>query len=623
MVYCANCGMFMDDTMRNCPRCGAPNPNYVEPEAYLEKERMKNYRDMKALAMEDEIPWDKKKEDVRIDREDFLRKLGEWFAEGYEVGHLREVLNREPAAAVKVFQDYEIRIHQLKNMEKKIRAMDFLKPDERERLTSLLKNPMKLDTLKREIAAIEDKRRQKAVDPKKIGKANQWYNIGKALMVLEKYSDALSYFERALREYPGHEEAYDGKMKCEEALAKKRAAPSQPVQPGRSEKPSAPVSAPPGVSPPFGPLPAPARIESGPHQSAPAPAPQPVAEPAPVSAYMPEGSRSPEDVLEGIRDYAKKHANKPQIPEPPKDVDEEFVEKILSASGPTLRQPEGPAPAKAVTIPETTRRQRSQEGRGHTPASKASPAPQGVRAYKGTGVPGHYRKRKAAPPGPPRPVSTQLAEHTPQRAVDVLEPVTEMPESRGRARSSQAQRPPLAAPPAYPSPERTGARPSRPHTRPRSSAVQPQAGMPAQPARTASMSAARPRPAPIPGKSPAANPGALYDKAKEALGKKKLDEALKFIDTALEALPNNPDYLSLKGEILGRKKNLNDAINYFDRALKLRPRDSAIMTLKGVALFQIGNYRASLEMCETALRIDPSNSKAMKGRAACMKKLGM
>ncbi len=112
-----------------------------------------------------------------------------------------------------------------------------------------------------------------------------------------------------------------------------------------------------------------------------------------------------------------------------------------------------------------------------------------------------------------------------------------------------------------------------------------------------------------------------FSLAHEAKKRGSLDAALELIDMGLSMYINDPGFLGLKGEILGRKKDYGESLKCFDIALEIDPIDAGLLTLKGIALFQLGNYSESLRCCERALDIDPDNEQARRGRLACEKRI--
>ncbi len=86
----------------------------------------------------------------------------------------------------------------------------------------------------------------------------------------------------------------------------------------------------------------------------------------------------------------------------------------------------------------------------------------------------------------------------------------------------------------------------------------------------------------------------------------RYDEALKFINRALELSPNDYYILDSKGWILFRLGKLDEAIDYLQKALELRP-DGEIAAHLGEVLWVKGNTKQAKKVWETALKATPGN----------------
>jgi len=67
------------------------------------------------------------------------------------------------------------------------------------------------------------------------------------------------------------------------------------------------------------------------------------------------------------------------------------------------------------------------------------------------------------------------------------------------------------------------------------------------------------------------DPGAALQSAAEALGKKDYPRALSLLAPALQAHPNDPELLNLKGAVLTKQKDYNGAMVCYRAALKSSP----------------------------------------------------
>lgn len=99
-------------------------------------------------------------------------------------------------------------------------------------------------------------------------------------------------------------------------------------------------------------------------------------------------------------------------------------------------------------------------------------------------------------------------------------------------------------------------------------------------------------------------------------------KALKAIDTAIAARPNDPFLHDLRGEILMRTRNFNAAVNAYGRAVKLAPRNGLILSGYGRALLATGRVEPARQALEKARAADFRDGIMLRDLAKAYAKLG-
>jgi tetratricopeptide (TPR) repeat protein len=98
-----------------------------------------------------------------------------------------------------------------------------------------------------------------------------------------------------------------------------------------------------------------------------------------------------------------------------------------------------------------------------------------------------------------------------------------------------------------------------------------------------------------------------------AEGDTRLDEALKYAERAVEAVPDNPAYLDTLGWILYRKGVYKSAIQYFERAVS-KDRENVLMKYHlAMAYAKAGDSRANATL-QAALKSNPNTPEARAAR---------
>jgi tetratricopeptide (TPR) repeat protein len=116
-----------------------------------------------------------------------------------------------------------------------------------------------------------------------------------------------------------------------------------------------------------------------------------------------------------------------------------------------------------------------------------------------------------------------------------------------------------------------------------------------------------------------------YEKAYGLSNLGKNEEAIKYLDKALEIDPNNANALTSKGLALYNLGNYQEAVKYHDKALEINPNGGPALNNKGLALYGLGKYDEALEYYDRALEIDPNGGPAallLSNKGLAFEKLG-
>jgi Flp pilus assembly protein TadD len=91
---------------------------------------------------------------------------------------------------------------------------------------------------------------------------------------------------------------------------------------------------------------------------------------------------------------------------------------------------------------------------------------------------------------------------------------------------------------------------------------------------------------------------------------KKPDEAMKSVEAALKAEPNNPDYVYLKGAIEMGQQRWGSAETDLRKALQIAPRHTAAMNDLAVLLMTLNKKPEAQSLLEQVLKINPQDQMA-------------
>jgi len=99
----------------------------------------------------------------------------------------------------------------------------------------------------------------------------------------------------------------------------------------------------------------------------------------------------------------------------------------------------------------------------------------------------------------------------------------------------------------------------------------------------------------------------VYVKAAQAFSRNDLDQALKYLEIADQAKPNQATDANLRGAIYTRKRDWTNAESSFRKALQLQPDLPMAQFNLGEVLFLINNYGEAREKFQIFLNSQPKN----------------
>jgi len=97
------------------------------------------------------------------------------------------------------------------------------------------------------------------------------------------------------------------------------------------------------------------------------------------------------------------------------------------------------------------------------------------------------------------------------------------------------------------------------------------------------------------------------DKALQAIGNNKLDQAEKSLDEAVKLAPNHPDVLYLQGVVFLRKNQPEKAQAVLETAAQVDPKNDRAFSALGMALVSQGRYDLAVKPLQQAIELDPAS----------------
>ncbi|GAB7015730.1 tetratricopeptide repeat protein [Methanogenium cariaci] len=102
----------------------------------------------------------------------------------------------------------------------------------------------------------------------------------------------------------------------------------------------------------------------------------------------------------------------------------------------------------------------------------------------------------------------------------------------------------------------------------------------------------------------------------------QFEEAMQFINSALDTLPENPDFLIGKGNVYLALGNYEEAYYYYRRAADNEPGNFRAWLNMGTALMRLENYTDSLKCFHQANKIKNPDGEVWLGIGICLLNLG-
>jgi len=108
-----------------------------------------------------------------------------------------------------------------------------------------------------------------------------------------------------------------------------------------------------------------------------------------------------------------------------------------------------------------------------------------------------------------------------------------------------------------------------------------------------------------------------YGEAEKLLLKQKYEEAIEFLDKALEKLPRYANAWMKKGDALSNLKRHDDALYCYDKVLQINPESSDAWNLKGICLSDLKRYEDAMESFDEAILLDPTRASTWNFKGVC------
>lgn len=102
----------------------------------------------------------------------------------------------------------------------------------------------------------------------------------------------------------------------------------------------------------------------------------------------------------------------------------------------------------------------------------------------------------------------------------------------------------------------------------------------------------------------------------------KYEEAIKYLDKALELDPKNAKALYSKGLLLGKNKKYQESIKCFDKILEINSNNDEAWFSKGLGLLSLKKYEEALECYNQALELDSNHIMAWNNKVYALEILG-
>ena len=116
-----------------------------------------------------------------------------------------------------------------------------------------------------------------------------------------------------------------------------------------------------------------------------------------------------------------------------------------------------------------------------------------------------------------------------------------------------------------------------------------------------------------------------YDKGLNFLNEENYDEALMYLDKAIDMEPDNPEYLNSKAICLYNLNFVDEAIEYFDKILEINPDDESIKPMKAKVLatkakeLEDNNLtQESIEIWNEVVNLNPNDAEYLNNKSQAL-----
>ncbi|MDH7593877.1 MAG: tetratricopeptide repeat protein [Methanomicrobiales archaeon] len=113
-----------------------------------------------------------------------------------------------------------------------------------------------------------------------------------------------------------------------------------------------------------------------------------------------------------------------------------------------------------------------------------------------------------------------------------------------------------------------------------------------------------------------------YNEGIAHLGIRDYEEALSFMDRALGIVPNHPDFLIGKGDVLYAMERYDEAFENFRNAIREEPENRSAWLKAGLCLLKLNKFVDALEIFEYLLKGDAYDGELWFARGVALLNLG-
>jgi len=113
-----------------------------------------------------------------------------------------------------------------------------------------------------------------------------------------------------------------------------------------------------------------------------------------------------------------------------------------------------------------------------------------------------------------------------------------------------------------------------------------------------------------------------YNEGITHLNMNEYEDAIIFFEKALDAIPDHPDFLIGKGDVLFAMEQYKEAYNYYIQALHMEPENFKAWLKTGFTLLRLEKYDEALEIFQRLLGINAYDGEVWFAHGLALLKLG-